>query len=155
MKIILVTLGLLALFFVFKNFIANKNAPQNIQIGIDFLAENGRKEGMKTTESGLQYEVLTKGQGSVHPTASSQVTVHYHGMLIDGTVFDSSVDRGKSISFGLNQVIAGWTEGLQLMVEGDKFRFYIPSSLAYGNRSTGGIPAGSLLIFEVQLLAFE
>ena len=103
----------------------------------------------------MEHKALTKGEGTVHPTANSNVKVHYHGTLIDGTVFDSSVDRGEPISFGLNQVIAGWTEGLQLMVEGDKFRFYIPSSLAYGNRSTGGIPAGSLLIFEVQLLAFE
>ena len=81
--------------------------------------------------------------------------MHYHGTLIDGTVFDSSVDRGKPISFGLNQVIPGWTEGVQLMVEGDKFRFYIPSSLAYGDQATGKIPAGSLLIFDVELIAIN
>ncbi|MCP5079497.1 MAG: FKBP-type peptidyl-prolyl cis-trans isomerase, partial [Psychromonas sp.] len=103
------------------------------------------------TESGLQYEVLTKGEGEIHPTKKSNVTVHYHGSLIDGTVFDSSVDRDKTISFKLNQVISGWTEGVQLMVVGDKFRFYIPSNLAYGNRGVGSIPAGSLLIFDVEL----
>lgn len=151
MKIVLVALVLIALFFIFQKFTSSKNAPQNIQIGVDFLAENGKKENIQTTESGLQYEVLTKGDGEVHPTAKNKVTVHYHGTLIDGTVFDSSVDRDKTISFKLNQVISGWTEGLQLMVVGDKYRFYIPSNLAYGNRGVGSIPAGSLLIFDVQL----
>jgi peptidylprolyl isomerase len=88
----------------------------------------------------------------VHPSASSSVKVHYHGLLLDGSVFDSSVERGEPISFPLNQVIKGWTEGVQLMVVGDKFKFFIPSELAYGNRSTGKITAGSLLIFEVELL---
>ncbi|WP_425413903.1 FKBP-type peptidyl-prolyl cis-trans isomerase [Psychromonas hadalis] len=143
------------MFFIFKKFVVDKNAPQNIELGVEFLAVNGVKEGIKTTESGLQYEVLTQGEGAEHPTAKSKVTVHYHGMLIDGSVFDSSVDRGKSISFKLNQVIKGWTEGVQLMVVGDKYRFYIPSSLAYGNRGAGSIPAGSLLIFEVELLSIE
>ena len=155
MKFVLITLLVIALFFIFKTFVANKNAPQNIQIGVEFLAENALKKGIKSTESGLQYEVLNKGEGAVHPSKSSKVTVHYHGTLIDGTVFDSSVDRGKSISFKLNQVIAGWTEGVQLMVEGDKYRFYIPSSLAYGKSSAGSIPAGSLLIFDVELLAIQ
>ena len=99
--------------------------------------------------------MLTKGEGTVHPTASSNVKVHYHGTLIDGTVFDSSVDRGTPISFALNQVIAGWTEGVQLMVAGDKLRFYIPSHLAYGNRGVGKIPAGSLLIFDIELIAIN
>ena len=103
----------------------------------------------------MQYEVLNKGDGEVHPTAKSKVKVHYHGTLIDGTVFDSSVERGEPISFGLNQVIAGWTEGVQLMVEGDKFRFYIPSHLAYGNRAAGKIKPGSLLIFDVELIAIN
>lgn len=155
MKVILIALCLLVLFFIFKNYVASKNAPQNIQIGVEFLAENSLKEGMQTTESGLQYEVLATGEGTVHPTATSKVTVHYHGMLIDGTVFDSSVDRGESISFGLNQVIAGWTEGVQLMVVGDKFRFYIPSHLAYGKSTAGSIPAGSLIIFDVELLGIN
>jgi len=151
LKIIIITLVLIVLFFIFKNVMASKNAPQNIQIGADFLAANIEKEGVHSTESGLQYEVLTKGEGGVHPTAKNKVTVHYHGTLIDGTVFDSSVDRDKTISFKLNQVISGWTEGLQLMVVGDKYRFYIPSNLAYGNRGAGSIPAGSLLIFDVEL----
>lgn len=151
MKVILIALILIVLFFIFKNFMASKNAPQNIQIGADFLALNIDKEGVQSTESGLQYEVLTQGEGSVHPTEKSNVTVHYHGTLLDGTVFDSSVDRDKTISFKLNQVISGWTEGLQLMVVGDKYRFYIPSDLAYGNRGVGSIPPGSLLIFDVEL----
>ncbi|WP_198552743.1 FKBP-type peptidyl-prolyl cis-trans isomerase [Psychromonas sp. Urea-02u-13] len=155
MKIVLIALLLIALFFIFQTFVANKNAPQNIQIGTDFLAGNALKEGMQTTESGLQYQVLTKGEGQVHPTANSKVTVHYHGTLIDGTVFDSSVDRNKTISFKLNQVISGWTEGVQLMVEGDKYRFYIPSNLAYGKRSAGSIPAGSMLIFDIELFDIQ
>jgi len=155
LKVILIALALIALFFVFKGYVASKNAPQNIQIGVEFLAENEKREEVQSTESGLQYEVLKKGEGSVHPTASSKVTVHYHGTLIDGTVFDSSVDRNETISFGLNQVIAGWTEGVQLMVEGDKYRFYVPSGLAYGNRGVGSIPPGSLLIFDVELFAIK
>jgi len=151
LKFIIVALILVGLFFIFKNFTASKNATQNIEIGAEFLASNANKEGIKTTESGLQYEVLTKGEGEIHPTKKSNVTVHYHGTLIDGTVFDSSVDRDKTISFKLNQVISGWTEGVQLMVVGDKFRFYIPSHLAYGDRGVGSIPAGSLLIFDVEL----
>lgn len=155
LKIVIITLIIIVLFFIFKSFIANKNAPQNIQLGIAFLAENGQKEGVKTTESGLQYELLAKGEGTVHPLDKSKVTVHYHGTLIDGTVFDSSVDRDKTITFKLNQVISGWQEGLKLMVEGDKYRFYIASELAYGNRAVGSIPAGSLLIFEVELFSIK
>ncbi len=110
---------------------------------------------MITTESGLQYEVLSKGNGTEHPTATSKVKVHYHGTLINGNVFDSSVERGEPIAFGLNQVIKGWTEGVQHMVEGDKFRFYIPSSLAYGKSGTGPIPPSATLIFEVELLEIQ
>ena len=154
-KLIITVLILVVLFFIFQRVSSNKNAPQNVQIGADFLAENEQKEGVKSTASGLQYKVLTKGTGTLHPTAKSSVKVHYHGTLIDGSVFDSSVDRGQPISFGLNQVISGWTEGVQLMVEGDKFRFYIPSELAYGNRGAGKIPAGSLLIFDVELIAIN
>ncbi|HIP76514.1 MAG TPA: FKBP-type peptidyl-prolyl cis-trans isomerase [Psychromonas hadalis] len=151
-KIIIIGLFILAAFFFFQRFTSAKNAPQNIAIGETFLLKNGAKKGIVTTDSGLQYEVLVKGEGTEHPTAKSKVEVHYHGTLIDGTVFDSSVDRGKTITFGLNQVIKGWTEGVQLMVKGDKFRFYIPSKLAYGNRSAGSIAAGSMLIFEVELI---
>ena len=99
--------------------------------------------------------MLNKGEGTEHPTATSKVKVHYHGTLIDGTVFDSSVERGQAISFGLNQVIPGWTEGVQLMTVGDKFKFFIPANLGYGNRATGKITPGSLLIFEVELLAIN
>lgn len=154
-KIIIIIILLVAAFFIFQRFSSSKNAPQNVEIGEEFLAENAAKEGVQSTESGMQYEVLNKGDGEVHPTAKSKVKVHYHGTLIDGTVFDSSVERGEPISFGLNQVIAGWTEGVQLMVEGDKFRFYIPSHLAYGNRAAGKIKPGSLLIFDVELIAIN
>lgn len=152
LKFIIIVLVLILAFFVFQRMNAGKNALNNIQLSEVYLAANATQEGVKSTDSGMQYLVLEKGEGTVHPTASSNVEVHYHGTLMDGTVFDSSVDRGKSISFGLNQVIKGWTEGLQLMVEGDKFRFYIPSKLAYGNRGVGKIPPGSLLIFEVELI---
>jgi len=142
-------------FFYFKSTINSGAAEENIQLGVDFLAENKSAEGVVETPSGLQYKVLTKGTGVEHPKANDQVKVHYHGTLLDGTVFDSSVDRGAPISFGLNQVISGWTEGVQLMVVGEKTRFFIPSNLAYGNRSTGKIGAGSLLIFEIELLAIN
>lgn len=120
--------------------------------GEKFLTENGKKEGVVTTASGLQYEVLTEGTGA-SPLATDQVTVHYHGTLTDGTVFDSSVERGEPATFPLNGVILGWTEGLQLMKEGAKYRFYIPSDLAYGDRAMGDIiKPGSTLVFDVELL---
>ncbi len=142
-------------YFVWTSMSNNKTAAKNIEAGDVFLAENGKKDGVKSTESGLQYEVLTTGNGIKHPKASDKLKVHYHGTLADGTVFDSSVERGEPLSFGLNQVIKGWTEGVQLMVVGEKTRFYIPSHLAYGNGSAGAIPAGSMLIFEVELLAIN
>ena len=132
-----------------------KGAEENNIKGAAFLQENAQRDDVIQTESGLQYEVLLAGEEGVHPTARSKVTVHYHGTLIDGTVFDSSVERGEPISFGLNQVILGWTEGLQLMTLGAKHRLYIPSELGYGNRPAGAIPAGSVLIFDVELLSFE
>ncbi len=122
--------------------------------GEKFLAENKLKEGVIVTESGLQYEVLKMGKGK-KPAATDRVKVHYHGTLIDGTVFDSSVERGEPIVFGLNQVISGWTEGVQLMPVGSKFRFYIPQNLGYGERAAGSIPPYSTLIFEVELLGIE
>ena len=122
--------------------------------GEQFLAENALKEGVKVTESGLQYEVLKEGKGK-RPNATDRVKVHYHGTLINGTVFDSSVERGEPITFGLNQVIAGWTEGVQLMPVGSKYRFYIPQELGYGSRPAGQIPPYSTLIFEVELLGIE
>lgn len=129
---------------------------KNIKDGEAFLAANAKKEGVKTTASGLQYKVLKSGAGKVSPKATDTVKVHYHGTLIDGTVFDSSVDRGEPISFPLNGVIPGWTEGLQLMKEGDKFQFVIPSKLAYAEQGAGGkIGPNSTLVFEVELLAIE
>ena len=122
--------------------------------GEKFLEENKLREGVITTESGLQYEVLKMGKGK-KPSATDKVKVHYHGTLIDGTVFDSSVDRGEPITFGLNQVIRGWTEGVQLMPVGSKFKFYIPQELGYGERAAGDIPPYSTLIFEVELLDIE
>ena len=121
--------------------------------GEKFLAENAKREGVRTTASGLQYEVLEATLGQ-KPKATDTVKVHYEGTLIDGTVFDSSYKRGESITFGLNQVIKGWTEGLQLMKPGAKFEFYIPSDLAYGERGTRGIEPNSTLIFEVELISF-
>lgn len=120
--------------------------------GIKFLEENGKRDGVTTTASGLQYEVLTEGTGA-SPVATDEVTVHYTGKLLDGKVFDSSVERGQPATFGLNQVIRGWTEGVQLMKEGAKYRFFIPSELAYGERGAGAdIGPGATLIFDVELI---
>lgn len=116
-----------------------------------FLAENKTKDGVITTPSGLQYQVVKKGKGDI-PTAQSVVKVHYTGKLIDGTVFDSSVERGEPIDFPVNQVIPGWTEGLQLMPVGSKYTFYIPYELAYGAQGNSSIPPFSTLIFDVELL---
>ena len=123
--------------------------------GEQFLAENAKKEGVKTTASGLQYQVLHDGNGK-QPKATDQVECHYEGTLIDGTKFDSSYDRGQTATFPLNQVIAGWTEGLQLMHEGAKYRFFIPYQLAYGERGAGAsIPPYAALIFDVELVAVK
>ncbi len=120
--------------------------------GEAFLAENAKKDGITVTASGLQYEVITQGTGAI-PTATSKVKTHYHGTLIDGTVFDSSVNRGQPIDFPVNGVIAGWTEALQLMPVGSKWRLYIPHNLAYGERGAGAsIAPFSALIFDVELL---
>ena len=126
-------------------------ATENKAAGEAFLAENAKKEGVKQTDSGLQYKVLTAGTGA-SPKATDVVEVNYEGKLIDGTVFDSSYERGEPIEFPLNQVIAGWTEGLQLMKEGGKYEFYIPADIAYGEAGNAGIEPNSTLIFTVELL---
>ena len=145
-----------------NNFFAEQQAKQEAAaeeagkvakaVGEDFLAENAKKENIVVLPSGLQYEVIKEGNGK-KPSARSQVKCHYEGTLIDGTKFDSSYDRGEPATFGLNQVIAGWTEGVQLMSEGAKYRFFIPYNLGYGARGAGAsIPPFSTLVFEVELL---
>ncbi|HIU38664.1 MAG TPA: FKBP-type peptidyl-prolyl cis-trans isomerase [Candidatus Limisoma intestinavium] len=131
---------------------AAKAGAENLKIGEAFLSENAKREGVTTTASGLQYEVIRKGAGD-RPAASDRVEVHYTGKLIDGTVFDSSVERGVPATFGVTQVIPGWVEALQLMREGDKWRLYIPSTLAYGENGAGGVIGPNMtLIFDVELL---
>jgi FKBP-type peptidyl-prolyl cis-trans isomerase len=124
---------------------------KNIDEGEKFLAENKKRDGVQETSSGLQYEVITMGTGD-KPGPQDVVKVHYTGMLIDSTKFDSSVDRGEPAQFGVNQVITGWQEGIQLMPVGSKFKFYIPYELGYGEQGTGPIPPYSTLLFEVELL---
>lgn len=131
-----------------RQFGANKTA------GEKFLATNKSKAGVITTASGLQYEVIKKGNGPL-PTDTSRVKVHYHGTLIDGTTFDSSIDRGEPAVFGVNQVIKGWTEALKLMPVGSKYKLYIPQELAYGGQDQGAIKPFSALIFDVELLSIE
>ena len=126
----------------------------NKEAGLAFLEANKAVAGVQVTESGLQYKVTKMGKGK-KPSATDKVKVHYHGTLIDGTVFDSSVQRGEPIVFPLNQVIPGWTEGLQLMPVGSKFTFYIPQELAYGSHETGAIKPFSAFVFEVELLGIE
>jgi FKBP-type peptidyl-prolyl cis-trans isomerase len=140
---------------IIQEYVANlqgQRSQQQQQEGNTFLEENKNKEGVKTTESGLQYKVIKEGTGA-SPVATDQVTVHYTGRLIDGTIFDSSKQRGEPATFPLNGVIPGWTEGLQLMKEGGVYEFYIPPHLAYGDRGAGNvIPPNSTLVFEVELL---
>ena len=124
-------------------------------VGEDFLAENAKKDNIVVLPSGLQYEVIREGNGK-KPSATSKVKCHYEGTLIDGTKFDSSYDRGEPATFGLNQVIAGWTEGLQLMTEGAKCRFFIPYNLGYGERGAGAsIPPYAALVFDVELIEVQ
>jgi FKBP-type peptidyl-prolyl cis-trans isomerase FklB len=132
-----------------------EKAAGNLKAGQDFLATNGLRSGVTTLPSGLQYEVILEGNGA-KPGPASEVTCHYHGTLIDGTVFDSSVKRGQPATFPLNMVIKGWTEGLQLMPAGSKWRFFIPPELGYGNRQASAeIGPNSTLVFEVELLGIQ
>lgn len=132
-----------------------KVAKKNMEEGIAFLTANGEKDGVITLESGLQYKVVKEGKGPI-PTAADKVKTHYHGMLIDGTVFDSSVERGEPIVFPVGGVIKGWQEALQLMPVGSKWQVYIPSPLAYGKRGAGeAIGPNSTLVFDVELIAIE
>jgi FKBP-type peptidyl-prolyl cis-trans isomerase len=135
---------------------AERETTENLAAGEAFLAENATKEGVQITESGLQYRVIEEGSGA-NPSATSSVTVHYRGTLIDGTEFDSSYSRGEPATFGLNQVIPGWTEGLQLMNVGSKYEFVIPSDLGYGERGTqgGSIGPNATLIFQVELISIN
>lgn len=135
---------------------AEKQAAETSKVeNKKFLDKNAKVSGVKTTPSGLQYQVIKEGNGP-KPSDSSTVTVHYHGTLLDGTVFDSSVDRGTPAEFPLNRVIKGWTEGIQLMSVGSKYKFWIPSDLAYGDSGAGGvIKPGALLVFEVELLGIK
>ena len=136
--------------------IANATSPEeNKAAGVAFLAENAKKTNIASTDSGLQYEILTPGTGTTSPKATDNVTVHYKGTTIDGKEFDSSYSRGEPTSFPLNGVIPGWTEGVQLMKEGAKYRFYIPSELAYGERGAGPIAPNSTLIFDVELIKIQ
>ncbi|MBN2635048.1 MAG: FKBP-type peptidyl-prolyl cis-trans isomerase [Prolixibacteraceae bacterium] len=131
---------------------SKKIAQKNLEEGNAFLEKNKTREGVITTESGLQYEIITEGTGA-KPTEEDQVEVHYHGTNIDGTIFDSSVERGEPVTFGVTQVIPGWTEALQLMPAGSKWKVYIPANLAYGEQSPSpDIKPNSVLIFEVELL---
>ncbi|RHW22930.1 FKBP-type peptidyl-prolyl cis-trans isomerase [Pseudomonas jilinensis] len=131
--------------------VAEQAAQAARQAGVDYLADNAKREGVVTLPSGLQYEVISEGTGAT-PTASSTVQTHYEGTLISGEVFDSSYKRGQPAEFPVGGVIAGWTEALQLMKEGAKWRLYIPSELAYGARAAGSIPPHSTLVFDIELL---
>lgn len=131
-------------------------AAQQQEASRKFLEDNARREGVTTLPSGLQYEVLQKGSGETHPGPTTMVTVHYEGRLADGSVFDSSYKRGQPATFGVHQVIKGWTEAMQLMHVGDKWRLFIPSDLGYGARGAGGsIPPHAALVFDVELMSFQ
>lgn len=133
---------------------AENEALENLEIGAAFLEENGKREGVITTETGLQYEIIESAEGA-SPSDTSNVTVNYEGKLIDGTIFDSSYENGQPVSFPLNQVIPGWTEGVQLMTVGSTYNFYVPSNLGYGSMASGPIPGNSVLIFKVELISID
>lgn len=150
----LVICALIAL--IIKSAVQNaKQAKINIESQQAFLSENKKRSEIIETASGLQYEVITPCDSGEYPTMQSNVTCHYHGTLLDGTVFDSSVERNTPLSFKLNQVIPGWTEVLQQMKCGEKVKAFIPYNLAYGKRAVGKIPPASLLVFEIELIAID
>ncbi len=155
-RIIGIIVAVLVGFIVYSQFKGSgKTAEENRAAGEAFLADNAKKDTVKVTNSGLQYEVIKEGTGR-SPSASDKVTVHYKGTTLDGTVFDSSYKRGEPATFPLNQVIPGWTEGVQLMKEGAHYRFYIPADLAYGNRGAGRvIEPGATLVFEIELIKVQ
>lgn len=151
-----IIVAIAALSVVLIVFAGSAPAPaseQTRQTNAQFMAENATREGVFTTESGLQYTIITDAEGDQHPTENDVVTVDYEGRLLDGQIFDSSYSRGTPATFGLNQVIAGWTEGLQLMTPGDKFTFWIPAELAYGANPPQGsiITPNAVLVFDVEL----
>ncbi|MGL5947580.1 MAG: FKBP-type peptidyl-prolyl cis-trans isomerase [Aeromonas sp.] len=155
-NVILVLVVCLSLAFYLITTRRNQRIAQDfLEQAEEFLAQNRRRPEVKTTASGLQYEVLTPGSGSLHPSAQSRVRVHYQGKFIDGKGFDGTIGRGEPLEFALKQVIPGWREGLPLMVEGEVARFFIPAHLAYGEQGSGKIPPGALLIFDVQLLSIH
>lgn len=143
---------IVAALWLYRQYSQQKTGAFNAEQAKTFLLENAKNVSVVTTDSGLQYERLIEGTGEISPTATDKVKVHYHGTLADGSVFDSSYDRGEPITFGLNQVIKGWTEGLQMMVVGEKAKLVIPPELGYGNRAAGSIPPGSVLVFDVELI---
>jgi len=144
------------LFLAFSAFVVSCSAGPSKEEGLAFLKENAKKEGVIELASGLQYKVINAGSGTDHPKVSTPCSCHYAGTLIDGTPFDSSYKRGSPTTFAPNQVIKGWTEALQMMVEGDKWELYIPSNLAYGEGARGNvISAGSTLIFTIELLEIK
>lgn len=153
--IVVVVAVIALLLLVFAGGTPAPASVQTRQSNDQFLAENGQQEGVMTTASGLQYRLVTDAPGDVFPSASDTVTVNYEGRLLDGTVFDSSYQRGTPATFPLNGVIQGWTEGLQLMTVGDKYTFWIPADLGYGEQGQGPIPANSVLVFDVELLGIN
>jgi FKBP-type peptidyl-prolyl cis-trans isomerase FkpA len=155
LKILSIVIAILMGITMFS--MANATSPEeNKAAGAAFLAENTKKANIVTTASGLQYEVLTPGKGTASPLATANVTVHYKGTTLDGKEFDSSYNRGEPATFPLNRVIPGWTEGVQLMTEGAKYRFFIPSELAYGEQGAGrDIGPNATLIFDVELIKIQ
>ena len=156
LKIVLpLIIFILAVLFIYQTWNDYQISEENLVLGQTFMSENAQRPEVTTTQSGLQYEVLQTGKGNRHPNINSKVEVHYEGRLLDGTVFDSSYQRNQSVRFALKQVIQGWQEGVQLMVEGEKARFYIPTNLAYGKNGAGAIPPSATLIFDVELIRID